>query len=140
MHTREFIKIFSDVELIGNKVVLKNDIAKAIEFVKDNYGFNILKEIIAVDLGDDEIELDYNLFSVENEEDIILSIVVKNEAESISHIFDSAIADENEIYDLFGINFIGHEDLKRLYMPEGWKGHPLRKDYVEDDEKLRWND
>ena len=140
MHTREFIKIFSDVELIGNKVVLKNDIAKAIEFVKDNYGFNILKEIIAVDLGNDEIELDYNLFSVENEEDIILSIVVKNEAESISHIFDSAIADENEIYDLFGINFIGHEDLKRLYMPEGWKGHPLRKDYVEDDEKLRWND
>ena len=38
------------------------------------------------------------------------------------------------------MNFIGHDDLKRLYMPESWKGNPLKKDYVEDDEKLRWND
>ena len=62
------------------------------------------------------------------------------EIESVSNIFDSAIADEKEIYDLFGINFIGNTELKRLYMPESWKGHPLKKDYVEDDERLRWND
>ena len=140
MHTKEFIKIFSDAEIVGNKIVLKNDIAEAIDYIKQNYHYNMLKEIMAVDLGDEGIELNYNLFSVENEEDLIISTIIENEAESISHIFDSAIADENEIYDLFGVNFIGHEDLKRLYMPECWKGNPLRKDYVEDDERLRWND
>ena len=46
----------------------------------------------------------------------------------------------NEIFDLFGINFTGHSNLKRLYMPEGWKGNPLKKEYSEDDERLRWND
>ena len=49
-------------------------------------------------------------------------------------------ADENEIYDLFGINFKGNENLKRLYMPEDWQGFPLRKDYVQDDTRLCWND
>ena len=41
-----------------------------------------------------------------------------NQMESVSKIFDSAVADEKEIYDLFGINFIGNDELERLYMPE----------------------
>ena len=139
MKIADLMNVFDDAALFGNKIVLKKDLAKTVDFVKQNYGFNMLKEITAVDLGD-EVELNYNLYSVENEEDLVLSIVVQHEAESISHFFDSAIADENEIYDLFGINFIGHDNLKRLYMPEGWKGHPLKKIYVEDDERLRWND
>lgn len=99
----------------------------------------MLKSITAVDLGD-EIELIYNLFSVEDEEDVLLSIKVQNEAESIVDLFESAKADENEIYDMFGIQFIGNEDLKRLYMPENWEGFPLRKDYIQDDTRLAWND
>ena len=108
-------------------------------FLKNNYSFNMLKSITAVDLGD-ETELIYNLFSVIDEEDVILSIKVKYEAESISDLFDSAKADEDEIYDMFGANFIGNEDLKRLYMPENWNGYPLRKDYVQNDTRLAWND
>jgi type IV secretory pathway VirB4 component len=53
---------------------------------------------------------------------------------------DSAVADEKEIYDLFGVKFLGNEELKRLYMPENWQGHPLKKDYVDNDERLNWND
>ena len=45
-----------------------------------------------------------------------------------------------EIYDLFGVKFVGNDELKRLYMPESWEGHPLRKDYTEKDERLSWND
>ena len=66
--------------------------------------------------------------------------ITKEEAESVIDIFKSAIADENEIYDMFGIKFSGNERLKRLYMPEGWEGHPLRKDYTEKDSRLAWND
>ena len=71
---------------------------------------------------------------------MFLAIVVQNETESVTDLFKSAIADENEIFDLFGVKFIGNPDLKRLYMPEDWKGVPLRKDYIQDDTRLAWND
>ena len=70
----------------------------------------------------------------------MVSIIVIDEAESVTNIFDSAVADEKEIYDLFGIKFIGNSELKRLYMPETWEGHPLKKDYVANDERLDWNE
>ena len=140
MNISEFKKIFNNVELSGNKIILQDNLAKTVEFVKDNYKFDMLKEIIAVDNGEHGIELNYHLYSVENHENLILTINSSGTAESVSNIYDSAIADENEIYDLFGINFIDNENLKRLYMPETWKGHPLLKDYKEDDERLRWND
>jgi NADH:ubiquinone oxidoreductase subunit C len=69
-----------------------------------------------------------------------ISTTIKKEAESVSKIFDSAVADEKEIYDLFGVKFVGNDELKRLYMPESWEGHPLKKDYTEKDERLNWND
>ena len=71
---------------------------------------------------------------------MLISVRVGNETESVSKVFDSAIADEKEIYDLFGIKFFGNDELKRLYMPESWDGHPLRKDYKETDERLNWNE
>ena len=111
-----------------------------IEFIEKHYHYNILKDIKAVDLGNGEIELIYHLFQEQDEEDLLLSIIVKNEAESICDIFKSALADEKEIYDMFGIKFIGHKNLERLYMPESWEGFPLRKDYIESDERLAWND
>lgn len=140
MNITEFLKIFNDVALFENKVILKNNLAKTVRYVKDNYGYDMLKEITAVENEDMSVELNYNLYSSGNDEDLILSINVNHEAESIADIFDSASADENEIYDLFGINFIGNDDLKRLYMSEGWIGHPLRKEYEDNDERLRWND
>ena len=140
MNWAEFKNIFSDCELVGEKIVIKSQLAKTIEFIKDNYHFEILKEIIAVDNQNDGIELIYKLYSIADDEDVLISISVRDEVESISYIFDSAVADEKEIYDLFGIKFNGNSELKRLYMPEAWKGNPLKKDYVEDDERLSWND
>ena len=140
MNINEFTNIFKDCEIVGEKIVIKSDLAKTIEFIKNNYSFDMLKEITAIDNLEQGIELIYRLFSPENDEDVIISISVDNEAESISKIFDSAIADEKEIYDLFGINFIGNDELERLYMPESWQGHPLKKDYEEKDERLKWNE
>ena len=140
MNWLEFKNIFEDIELVGDKIVVKSNLAKTIDFIKNNYHFDLLKEIVAVDNKDAGIELVYRLYSTENEEDVLVSIAVKDTAESVSQIFDSAIADEKEIYDLFGVNFIGNSELKRLYMPESWEGHPLRKDYEENDERLNWNE
>ena len=140
MNWLEFKNIFEDVELVGDKIVVKSNLAKTIDFIKNNYHYNLLKEIVAVDNKVAGIELIYRLYSIENEEDVLVSITVQDTTESVSHIFDSATADEKEIYDLFGIKFIGNKELKRLYMPESWEGHPLKKDYVESDERLKWNE
>ena len=140
MNWLELKNIFGDCKLEGDKIILKSDIAKALDYVKTNYHFNILKEIIAVDNKDGFIELTYHVYSTDDEEDVFITIKVKDEIESVCHIYDSACADEKEIYDMFGIKFIGNEELKRLYMPEDWKGHPLKKDYNSDDERLNWND
>lgn len=135
-----FKNIFGDIEIVEEKIVIKNNLAKTLSFIKDNYHFEMLKSITAIDNKENGIELIYNLFNVEDEEEVLVSIFVKDEAESVSKIFDSAVADEKEIYDLFGIKFIGNDELKRLYMPESWEGHPLKKDYQENDKRLNWND
>lgn len=140
MDIQKLQEIFSKCELSGDKIIAESDIAKLLEFVKENYGFNMLKEITAVDLMEKGVELIYRLYSIEDEEEVLVSITVKDEAESVSEIFDSAVADEKEIYDLFGIKFTGNKEPERLYMPESWQGHPLRKDYEEKDERLNWNE
>jgi len=140
MNLIELKRLYSDWECEGNKVIITKDLASTVALIKDHFGFDILKSITALDCKDDGIELIYTLYSSVNEEDVIVSIKVKNETESVSTIFDSAVADEKEIYDLFGVNFIGNKELTRLYMPEGWQGHPLKKDYEENDERLSWNE
>ena len=140
MNWLEFNNIFQDTEVIGEKLVIKSDLVKTLDFIKNNYHFDVLKNITAVDLKDEGVELIYHLFNIADEENLLVSIWVKDEAESVCKIFDSAVADEKEIYDLFGIKFVGNEELKRLYMPETWMGHPLKKDYVENDVRLDWND
>ena len=140
MNWAEFQNIFSDCRLDGDKIVINSNLLKTVDFIKTNYHFDMLKEIIASDNGDGSFELIYRLFSFDDEEDLLLSINVKDETESVSSVFESAVADEKEIYDLFGIKFIGNTELKRFYMPEGWVGHPLRKDYQENDERLKWNE
>ena len=140
MNWKEFLRVFEDCELDGNKIIIKSQLHDVIKFVVENYTYDILKEIIAVDTQEGNTELIYHMYSTADEEDLFLSITVKDEAESIVDIFKSAQADENEIFDLFGVKFLGNENLKRLYMPEDWKGFPLRKDYVQDDTRLAWND
>ena len=141
MNWAELKNIFNECEIIDNKLVVKENIVKTLKFIKENYHFEILKNITAVDNKDLGIELIYQLYNIEDEENVLISITTfDNEVESVTSIFDSATADEKEIYDLFGVKFFGNEELKRIYMPESWDGHPLRKDYQENDERLNWND
>ena len=131
---------FGECEIVNGKVCINPDnIRDILSFAKENFAYDMLKSVTAIDLGD-LIELNYNLYSVVNEESVIISAKVNQEAESIVDIYHSAQAEENEIFDMFGIKFIGNENLKRLYMPENWEGYPLKKDYIADDTRLAWND
>lgn len=109
------------------------------------FDFNRLNTIIAVDLGIEanQFELIYDLHSTDLGTSARVSVLLDRKAPkapSVVEIFKSAYFDECEIYDMFGINFDKNPNLKRLLMPKGWVGYPLRKDYVQDDERLVWND
>jgi len=140
MDWNKFKTIFENCKLDGEKIIIETKLREVINFIKNNYHYDMLKEITGIHKPDGMVELIYHLYSTTDEEDLLISISVKDETETISDIFPSAIAEENEIFDLFGVKFSGNENLKRLYMPEDWKGNPLRKDYVRDDTRLCRND
>lgn len=140
MNLEQFKKIFDNCDIVDNKITVATNIKAVLDFIKRTYHFEMLKDITAVDYCELGVELRYRLFNIIDSEEIIVSHIAKDEVESVSSVYDSAIADEKEIFDLFGIKFIGNNELKRLYMPESWMGHPLKKDYVENDVRLNWND
>ena len=74
-------------------------------------------------------EVVYNLFSIPNNERVRLKVAASNSVDSVTSVWPSANWLEREVFDLFGIRFNGHPDLRRLLLPPDWEGYPLRKDY-----------
>ena len=97
-----------------------------------NEGFDCLSCLTGVDRGE-FLEVVYHLFSYEKKETKVLKVkaVAGALVPSACGIYPSANWMEREAFDLFGIKFEGHPDLRRIMMPEDWSGHPLRKDYKE---------
>jgi len=90
--------------------------------------------VSAVDWPDQRIfEVAYHLFSMEKRHEMLIKVrVPRDDARlaSVTGLWSGANWHERETYDLFGITFEGHPDLRRIMMTEDWHGHPLRKDYV----------
>lgn len=88
------------------------------------------------------IEVLYHLFSTRIHRNIVLRTKLDRQQpriDSIIAIHPGAAFHEREVYDLLGVRFNNHPDLKRILLPPEWIGHPLRKDYVENDKRLKWN-
>jgi NADH-quinone oxidoreductase subunit C len=98
------------------------------------FQYNHLADITAVDYWPDEprFAVVYQLYSISNREFLTLKVRLasdKAEVPSIEEIFKNANWHEREVLDMFGIEFFGHSDPRRIIMPHDWEGHPLRKDY-----------
>ncbi len=97
------------------------------------WGFNYLVDVTALDyLGDPKrFCILYHLYSYTTGELIRVKSAVGEEevVPSVSSIWKGAVWLEREVYDMFGLEFSGHPDLRRILLPEDWHGHPLRKDY-----------
>lgn len=97
--------------------------------------FDNLHCITAVDKKEN-IDLVYYFCSMQKHQNITLKVrlaVNDLNVESLAKFWRSADWFEREIYDLFGVNFLNHPDLKRILNPDGWTVHPLRKDFARQD-------
>ena len=122
-------------ESLGQTVVrvAAAEIVSVITFLKSR-GFNMLIDLTAVDhLGrEPRFDVVYQLYHLDLRAYLRLKVQVGGDepsVPSVAHVFAAANWAERECYDMFGVVFRGHPDLKRILMPDGWKGHPLRKDY-----------
>jgi NADH-quinone oxidoreductase subunit C len=114
--------------------VKKEAIAGVLGFVKSESGFEygFLSDITATDEEvEPRFEVVYNLFSPSRHCRIRLKVRVAEgeEVPTATSVWSGADWAEREVWDMFGIKFKGHPDLRRILMDERWQGHPLRKDY-----------
>lgn len=118
------------------------DIFKALQTIKD-IGYEVLTEMSAIDFiaQKNGFEIFYQMLSISKVKRArIKCFLPKNEQiQSISSLYSSANWSERECYDMFGIIFLNHPNLKRILMPDDWSGYPLLKTYpLKGDEAAQW--
>ncbi len=109
------------------------DVCGALHRNPDTY-FDMLSSITGIDNGPDigTMEIAYNLYSIPFNLHLMLKIRLPRdgaEVDSVTPIWKTANWLEREIFDMYGIRFRNHPDLRRILLPADWEGHPLRKDY-----------
>jgi NADH-quinone oxidoreductase subunit C len=123
------------VEFIGQLSVNVDAarIAEICDFLKNDQetSFNYLSDLTCVHWPRTPapFEMVYNLFSIDANERVRLKARTKDSVDSVTGVWPSANWLEREVFDLFGVRFNNHPDLRRLLLPPDWEGHPLRKDY-----------
>lgn len=111
-------------------IIRKEELLNVAGKVKE-MGFGHLSVITGIDYKD-HFEVVYNFFSWDRKENLVLKVMLDHEnpeVDSLTSLWKGADWLERETYDLVGIKFTGHPNLSRILLPEGWMGHPLRKDY-----------
>lgn len=110
-------------------------IVEALTFLRDRQKFELLSALTAVDYWPQEaprFHVVYQLTSVSENLSLTLRVPVNGdrlEVPSVTGVFGSANWREREVWDMFGVRFAGHPDLRRILMPPDFEDHPLRKDF-----------
>jgi NADH-quinone oxidoreductase subunit C len=117
-------------------VIRREDLLDVGRFLmqESEFGFDFLTLLTAVDYYPNEprFEMVYHLYSMTHGSRLVLKARLSEDdptVESVTPLWPSADWHEREAYDLMGIQFQNHPDLRRMFMPDDWEGHPLRKDY-----------
>jgi NADH-quinone oxidoreductase subunit C len=114
-------------------VVAREQLVEIAMYSKDEEKFDWLSDLTAVDWPKREKRFDVvlNMYSMEKNERLRLKVhaTADERVPSVQGVWATANWEEREVYDMFGIVFEGHPDLKRILMPDEWQGYPLRKDY-----------
>jgi NADH-quinone oxidoreductase subunit C len=115
-------------------IVKKEDIVAISTFLKEELGYNFLCDLCGVDyLGQaPRFMVVYNLYNIATKDRLRVKIPVEESdprVDTVIGVWKTANWHERECWDLMGISFNNHPDLRRILMPADWEGHPLRKDY-----------
>ncbi len=117
-------------------IVLKvGSLVDVITHLRDEVGMDYLSSVTSVDFEEDEqFEVVYHLYSMRQRTGpIVLKVRIPRrdpaEVPSLSGLWPGVLLQEREVYDLMGIRFTGHPDLRRIFLWEGFEGYPLRKDF-----------
>jgi NADH-quinone oxidoreductase subunit C len=118
-------------------LVARDRLLEIAAFLRSGEGLELdfLQDLTAVDWpARNVIEMVYHLCSFSRRHGIVLKVETDRSnpaVPSLERIWKAANFLEREVYDLFGVSFTGHPDLRRILLPDDWVGHPLRKDYQE---------
>lgn len=122
-------------ELIDFTVIVKPGVlAEVAVFLRDECGLDYVADVTAVDVPE-RFEVVYHLYSIKNQTPgpFVLKVYLEDKENptvaSVTPLWKGADFQESEVYDLMGIHFEGHPNLKRILLWEGFPGHPLRKDF-----------
>lgn len=107
--------------------------------------FNYLSDVTCVHFPnrtEAPFDIIYNLYSIRANERVRLKVAIgaDESIESVTGIWPAANWMEREVYDLFGVKFLNHPDLRRILLPPDWEGHPLRKDYPLEFVENQWTE
>lgn len=114
--------------------IRREKIVQVCRFLRDQRGFERISGLTVIDRYpvQPRFEVVYLLHSIGRNERLKLKVVLTEDAaelDSVTCVWPGADWYEREAFDLFGVSFKGHPNLRRIMMPEDWEGHPLRKDF-----------
>ncbi len=129
----EIIEAYGEVTAI----VPRTHLVEVCSYLKTSseYEFNFLSDICGADRGVEEeprFEVNYHLFSISKHHRVRLKVLLNEEdahVPTVTGVWRTANWHERETFDLFGVIFDGHPDLRRILLPDDWQGHALRKDF-----------
>ena len=138
----QFPGVFTTSEFRGNTRLSipashSKSLVRILETLKNSYGFDMLFELGGIDYlhypnASDRYAVVYGVLNTQSGQRLFIKAHANDpepELPSVVHLWEGANWPEREVFDMYGVNFIGHPDLRRILMPTEFTSHPLRKDY-----------